>query len=260
MTTLHHWLVVSHIVFGSIALSLFWIPALARKGSKLHVFVGRYYAWAMYAVVVSAFVASVLVLADPLGIRHPDRVFAPERAAELADRYRMFAWFLLMLSVLVFASVRHGLEALREKREPGRLKHPFHRFTILLLASLGIFVGFYGLANSQWLLLIFGLVSINGAFSLFRDSVIEKPTRNDLVKAHLNGLIGSGIGAHTAFFAFGGSRFLGEVLPGQWQLIPWVLPTVVGIIAIRRLERQWSAKRRATSGGQPAEARAQLPG
>ena len=254
MATLHHWFVVTHIVFGSIALALFWIPALARKGSKLHVIVGRYYAWAMYAVVISAFIASVMVLADPLAIRHPERVFAPERAAELADRYRMFAWFLLMLSVLVFASVRHGMEALREKREPGRLKRPFHRLTILLLAVLGIFVGFYGLANSQWLLLIFGIVSVNGAFGLFRDSVIEKPTRNDLVRAHLNGLIGSGIGTHTAFFAFGGSRFLAEVLPGQWQLLPWVLPTVIGIIAIRRLERRWSAKRRPAGNSQVAEA------
>jgi hypothetical protein len=61
----------------------------------------------------------------------------------------------------------------------------------------------------------------------------------ELVVAHLNGLIGSGIGAYTAFFAFGGSRFLAELLPGQWQVIPWVLPTIIGVIAANRISRRW---------------------
>jgi len=60
---------------------------------------------------------------------------------------------------------------------------------------------------------------------------------------HLNGMIGSGIGAYTAFFAFGGRSLLGELLPGQWQVIPWVLPTVIGVIAASRVSRRWLGRR-----------------
>ena len=60
MSTLHSTLVYGHIVAGTIALILFWIPALARKGGNWHVRIGRIYVIAMYAVAVTAFVASLL--------------------------------------------------------------------------------------------------------------------------------------------------------------------------------------------------------
>ena len=84
MTALHGLLVNTHILFGAASLVLFWIPVVARKGSPLHVRAGRYYSIAMYVVSVSAFVASMLVLADPIGIRRPGLEIDSEAAAELA--------------------------------------------------------------------------------------------------------------------------------------------------------------------------------
>ena len=55
----------------AVALVLFWVPVAARKGSPLHVRAGRYYSTVMYAVSATAFVASVMVLIDPIGIRRP---------------------------------------------------------------------------------------------------------------------------------------------------------------------------------------------
>lgn len=234
MTTLHSFLVTSHIVVGAVALLLFWVPAIARKGSPLHVRSGRIYVVAMYTVSVTAFVASVMVLAYPLEIRRPGELIDLEDSVVLAQRFRIFSLFLLMLSVLVFTSLRHGIAALRERRRPGTLDRPLHKATILVLGVLGIIVGIIGLLNHQLLLIIFGGISLTGAIGMWRDTRMQRPGRRDLVFAHLNGLIGSGIGAYTAFFAFGGSRFFGDLLQGQWQVVPWILPAVIGTVVIAR--------------------------
>lgn len=252
MTTLHSVLVWLHIAFGAVALVLFWVPALARKGGALHVTAGRCYKHVMYTVAVTAFAASVIVLADPICIRRPGEVLPAAEAERLAGLYRMFSLFLLMLSVLVFSSVRHGLLALRERREPGLLKSPLHRGLIGSLALLAITVGFLGIRQGQVLLVVFGALGLSAAWSMFRDSRLERPTHRQLVVAHLGGLIGSGIGAYTAFFAFGGARLLGDLLPGQWQVIPWVLPAIIGTIAINRLRRPFERGRRPETAGSGA--------
>lgn len=252
MTTLHSILVWLHIVFGAVALVLFWVPALARKGGALHVKAGRYYTNVMYTVAVTAFFASVIVLADPIGIRRPGEDLSAAEAERLASLYRMFSLFLLMLSVLVFSSVRHGMLALRERRAPGLLNSPLHRALIGSLGLLALVVGFLGIRHGQVLLMVFGGLGLSGAWSMFRDSRIERPSRRQLIVAHLDGLIGSGIGAYTAFFAFGGARLFGDLLPGQWQVIPWVLPAIIGTIAINRLRRPFEREHRPERAGSGA--------
>lgn len=239
MTDLHNLLVILHIAFGSVALVLFWIPAFTRKGSSLHKLSGRFYFRAMMAVVISAAVASIMVLVDPIGIRHPGVELTPEDYQRRAMNYRMFSLFLFMLAVLVFASLRHGVESLKTGDEPDRLRRPFHRATTFALGGLALAVGVWGILHWQILLIIFAGISLAVSISLYRESLIETPTGKDRVRMHLGAMIGSGIGAHTAFFAFGGSRFLSEVLAGQWQVIPWVLPAIIGTIAIRRLEKRY---------------------
>lgn len=252
MTTLHSILVWLHIACGAVALVLFWVPALAKKGSPLHVRAGRYYKNLMYAVAVSAFVASLIVLADPIGIRRPGELLAAAEAGRLAGLYRMFSLFLLMLSVLVFSSIRHGLLALRERSESGVLRAPLHRSLIGALALLALIVGMLGIRHGQVLLVVFGGLGLSGAWSMFRDTRIERPSRQQLVVAHLSGLIGSGIGAYTAFFAFGGDRLFGDLLPGQWQVIPWVLPAIIGTVAINRLRRPFEGRTRTNAAGSSA--------
>ena len=131
MSTLHSFLVSSHIGAGALALILFWVPAIARKGSAVHVRSGQVYVVAMYVVSITAFAASTMVLADPLGIRRPGEVLDAETATRFANIYRMNSLFLLMLSVLVMSSLRHGVLALRARRTPGALGDIRHRFIIL---------------------------------------------------------------------------------------------------------------------------------
>ncbi len=239
MEFLHALLVNVHIAAGAIVLVLFWIPAFARKGSQLHVKVGKVYVALMHIVVATAFVASVIVLADPIGIRRPGESYGPAEAAELAARFQLMSLFLLMLSVLVFTSLRHGILALRQRIVPGLLARPSHRLLLGTLGVLGLIVGILGIARGAVLLIIFGGISLTAAFGMFRDTLVERPDRKARLVAHLNGLIGSGIGVYTAFFAFGGSRLLGEILTGYWQVVPWILPAIIGTIVINRLERSY---------------------
>ncbi len=242
MHLLHTMLVNTHIAVGAIALVLFWVPVVARKGSALHIRSGRFYATAMYVVTATAFAASIMVLVDPIGIRRPGMELDGEEAAELANAFRMFSLFLLMLSVLVFTSLRHGIRALRTRVEVDALRVPQHRTLIVALGMLGLAVISIGLMEMRWLLIIFGGLSISGAIGMYRETLTVSPSRREAIVAHLGGLIGSGIGAYTAFFAFGGSRFLRELLPGQWQVLAWIIAPVVGALAIHRLSSRYGPR------------------
>jgi hypothetical protein len=93
--------------------------------------------------------------------------------------------------------------------------------------------------------MIFSGIAVAGAIGMFRETRIHRLTTNERTIAHVGGLIGSGIGAYTAFFAFGGARLLGDLLPGQWQATSWVIAPIIGTIAISRLTRRY--RRPATS-------------
>ena len=92
------------------------------------------------------------------------------------------------------------------------------------------------------LLLVGSALALIAAIGMFRETLPERLTRSERTIAHLGGMIGSGIGAYTAFFAFGGARFVGDLLPGQWQALAWVIAPVVGTVAIRRLNRRYRAE------------------
>ncbi len=59
---------------------------------------------------------------------------------------------------------------------------------------------------------------------------------------HLSAMLGTGIGAYTAFFVFGGRRLFSAYLPGGWELLPWFLPTVIGVPAISLTIRHYRAR------------------
>ena len=272
MLMLHTLSFYLHIVCGAAALLVFWLPVFATKGGSLHRHSGRWFARGMYAVSVSALIMSTLVLVDPIGIRHPDGNAA--NVAQAAAGYRATALFLLLLALLVLASVRHSLLALRGQQDRAGLRRPAHLLLLALLGVLGIAVVALGAHHRQILLLIFGTLSAALSAGMLRYTLRAETGPRDWLIEHLSGMIGAGIGAYTAFFAFGGSRLLAGLLPGQWQVIPWVVPAIIGSFAIRTLARRYRVRRgraaepghadqqsgsrwrfSAASGGRPTRAR-----
>ncbi|MEN7342650.1 MAG: hypothetical protein AAAFM81_06875 [Pseudomonadota bacterium] len=238
MHLVHATLFKLHIAIGAVALLVFWLPILTRKGSPLHRKAGRVFVICMTTVAISAMAMSLMVLIDPIGVRVPERNLSFEDAARLADANRTFNLFLLMLGVLTFSSLRHGMLALKTKSNPAALRAPSHRALLITLGVLGIAVGFVGVQEGAVLLIVFAVLSVVGSFNSLRDTRIAAMDRKQRLKAHFGGLIGTGVAAYTAFFAFGGSRLLADILTGQWQVLAWITPAIIGTIAIRRVEKR----------------------
>ncbi len=239
---IHQILLYTHIAIGTVAIFVFWLPVIARKGSPLHIRAGRIYTYTMYTVAISALLMSVIVLLDPISVRFGAQNVDMERAFSVASQSRMFSLFLLMLSLLVLSGLRHGMLALKARRDPGALRQPAHVALIATLGLLGIAVGIVGISQRQMLLIVFAFISVSASFQMLREIRLPRLDPKQALIAHFNGLIGTGIGAYTALFAFGGSRFLSQLLSGQWQIIPWVAPAIIGTIAIRQLAKRYQGR------------------
>jgi len=59
------------------------------------------------------------------------------------------------------------------------------------------------------------------------------------IKMHIQGTIISGIAAYTAFFAFGGRRIFAAFLEGPLMVLPWILPTILGVIYSRYMQKRF---------------------
>lgn len=230
MQTLHNIILYAHILFGSAALLLFWVPMMAAKGRLNHVKFGRFYNWAMYSVAASGGITALIVIWDPILI-HGERLSNPDNASIFIDKMRVFYGLLFYLSVLIYSSLRHGILVLKHKHEPAQLKR-----TDLLASNGLLFFGspilfYFGLQFDMKLPLIFSILGLVAALGNIKYTFTQKMAPKAWLREHIGALIGTGIGAYTAFFAFGGRAMFGDI--GNWQLIFWVGPGVIGSFAIR---------------------------
>jgi len=216
------YLLYLHIFLGSVALVTFWLPVFTQKGSKVHRKIGWIYAYCMYGVVISA-----AILCIHNAIRGETNL----------------ALFLGFLSILSATPLWHGLAVLKNKRSMTRR---YRTGRLLLDGSVvifGLFLMFYGIfmieEGIRVLFIFFGFIGLTSIREL-RSVARSKPY--SWYQDHYKGLITSGIAAYTAFLAFGGRQFLQDVLPGMWQVLPWILPTVVGVAAMRLTDRFYRRK------------------
>lgn len=231
MATIHQILFYIHVLCGAAGLFIFWLPMLAKKGSQFHVVSGKLFANGMLIVSISGLFMSSFLLIDPIAVRYPDGGLTPEHALRVIEQNRNVGIFLLMLSLLVFVNVRHSILVLKAKADRSKLKNFNHLGSISSLFLAGVGVGLLAIDKGNILFGIFSLLSIVSAIGLARYIFKPELKPREWIIEHLTNIIGSGIGAYTAFFAFGGRRIFTEIFAGQMQLIPWVLPGVVGAIA-----------------------------
>jgi uncharacterized membrane protein len=250
----HQFTFYLHIFAGSIALVAFWLPFFTRKGDKNHRRFGQIFANTMYFVTASGVIMSTLVLVDPIGVRYPDQVLSAERAANLAYQNRVFAGFLFMLSILVICNVRQALLVLKARANRDLLKTPSHIGIISFLGLTGFIVGWIGLTKQVLLLEIFAafciLTSAQALHYIFKPSIKAR----EWIIVHLGNISGAGIATYTAFFAFGGSRLFSDFLTGNLQVIPWVLPGIIGGFGIAYMNRKYEQQFRVTSLAEPGKA------
>lgn len=230
-----------HIAIGFVSLVLFWIPMMVKKGSAFHKRSGHWYAKAMYAVGFSALALALMLMIDPIGFKYSGANFSQEELPRVIASVKDSSLFLLAISVLVLVSVRHGLQTIRAKGNHALMRRADHLTINIVLLAVGIWLGIIATGGSPMSVLfyIFATLCVLSAIGNLRFSLTASVTRPQQIIAHITGIIGAGIGSHTAFFVFGANRVLSELLSGYAAIVPWVLPAVIGNIIIWRQAKRY---------------------
>lgn len=236
MHIIHQAALYLHIVVGAIALVMFWIPMLAKKGSFNHKRFGRYFVMAMYTIATSGLVMSGLDLAMPLQIHARGLELNPAEALAASDQVREFALFLFSLSVLVLTTTRQGSLVIQYKEDRRQLQTLPHTALCGSLVLVGVVLLWQAYQTNSILFLVFAVLQIVSGITSLRYNFKAKLESREWWIEHLGALIGSGIGAYTAFFVFGGSRLFSNLFGDAFSdlsVLLWVAPGVIGGIAIR---------------------------
>ncbi len=241
MTITYKTLLFFHIGVGFASLVFFWIPVYAKKGSAFHIRSGHWYAKTMYAVGYSALALSLMSMIDPMGFKFGDANFSEEETLRAIASARDVGLFLLAISVLVLVGVRHGLQSVRAKGNHSLMRRADNVLVNLVLLAVGIWLGISATGNSPMSVLfyIFAFLCIFTSIGNLRFCLKSSVTRSEQIIAHLSSIIGAGIGSHTAFFVFGANRVFSELLSGYAEIIPWVLPAIIGNIIILRQAKRY---------------------
>lgn len=214
-----------HIITGSIALVSFWLPVLSRKGGVTHRVSGKIYVLAMWVTMGTAILLGV---------------------ANFFLGYFAVAAFLTYLALLTSYPLWYGAVSLRMKKGLTTMYLTINRAFVWVLFLAGIALIGYGFHPSSggWSILmwIFAGLGILQCRDLVRSNEAIRRTYVPIIQ-HIRGMIISGIAAHTAFAAFGGRQVLGSVIDTQWMIIPWVLPTIIGVVMIKVAKRRWQHKK-----------------
>ncbi|PCJ47136.1 MAG: hypothetical protein COA74_12240 [Gammaproteobacteria bacterium] len=221
-----------HIAIGAVALIVFWLPLVAKKGSASHRKYGKIFTYSMYILSISGVIMTLLVIMDPIAIRFPDKVLSPEQIQKISYQNRVFSSFLFMLSILTFCSTRHSVAVLKVKANRVLLKTTNYLSPIILLGLLGGLMAWFGFDKSIILFKFFGVLSMVVSFGMLRYIFKAEVKQREWIVEHLGSILGAGIAAYTAFFVFGGQRIFSIIFSGDLQFVPWILPSVVGVTAI----------------------------
>ncbi len=209
-----------HIAAGTISLITFWIPVFTKKGGNLHVKIGKIYVLMMWVVVISAAILCAL---------------------RTIQGHYLIASFLGFLALITAGPLWYAIAILNYKKDI-----PEHILkTRKIILSAMVFLGgalviwslILRLEGQAILLLIFGCLGLSNIPLAIKSFEKSRNEANWLMD-HIEGMIGTGIAAYTAFLAFGGSRFLSDIFTGPLMAIPWIIPTIVGVIAIRIMKKK----------------------
>jgi hypothetical protein len=253
MRAIHDVVLWFHIACGSVGLVAFWVPALTRKGGPTHRKAGWVYVWAMLGVVATAVILAALLLYDPEAAHEFVGGPSEKQAAGVAQA-RAVALLFGALALLTLTNGWQGLQVLRAKRNPLKLRTAFNVGLHASNVMVGVPLIRLGVCNGVPLFVVFGVLCLVTGATDLRSLWRPSPDPQYWLFAHLNGMIATGIAAHTAFLTLGALRLVPQLYTLSPVLygIPWIGPTVIGAIAINLLQRHYRRKPRSVeqpSGG-----------
>ena len=229
-------LILAHVATGFVGLAAFWVPVFVRKGGRAHVRAGRVFTYCAYVVTLSAVTSAAgrIVAYQLQGIGPADR---PESYG--------FALFLGYLGVVTFATVRHAVRVVATRKSPETLRTPFHEALAWASIAGSVTVVAFALAvRSDASPILLGLSPVGLVTGAGMLRLMRRPgaRRMGWFYSHLGSMLGGGIAFHTAFAVFGAQRLWAYDLAGPLAVVPWLLPTVIGIPAIILWTRYYRRK------------------
>ena len=125
----------------------------------------------------------------------------------------------------------------------GNMDHKrFGRYFALIVGLILLAVG---VRAGNILFIVFGILQGVTATGNLRYIFRRELRPKEWWLQHLSGLIGSGIGAYTAFTVFGGRRLFEEIFSSNFESLSvylWIMPGVVGGLAITLLSRHYKQR------------------
>ncbi len=210
--------VALHVSAGTVALATFWLSALLRKGSRVHVWVGRAYLLSMCGVLASAL---------------------PMVAQRIADGRWVAAVFLGYLVVLVATTVWLAWRAIRDKAAPARYLGAVYHALMVLNPVAGALALAAGLQAGQPLLIGFSVVGMLVGFDMWRRRRAIPAQPRWWMQEHYGAMVGNGAATHIAFLAIGLPRLLPGASSGVLLYAAWFAPLVLSIAAKAWLDRKY---------------------
>ena len=254
MATLHEILRDAHIVSGVVGLAAFWLPVFTRKGQRLHMNAGRVFKWTAYLVIATAIVTVLMRLIWPLQVSRIPQDAASDVTRRIVEQSRVFGTFLLYLGIVTLAGLHHGLAVLRAHRTGRSVRTLTHTaLNWLSIAASALVVGL-GIWFRQPILLALSPIGVLGGMSALKYA--RRPATSHMAwwYEHMGGMLGTGIAFHTAFLVFGARQLLGFGLDGLLAIVPWILPSAIGVPAIAIWTNYYRRKFGEMPGAKPADA------
>jgi hypothetical protein len=211
------------------------------------------FTWAAYVVIATAIVTATVRLLWPVEVSRLPAGAAPEVIARVVEQSRVLGTFLLYLGIVTLAGLHHGLAVLRARRA-GRPLRTFTHSALnwLSIGASAVVVGL-GLWFRQPILLALSPIGILGGIEGLKYARRPAPSRMSWWYEHMGGMLGTGVAFHTAFLVFGARQMFGLSGDGLLAIVPWILPTAIGIPAISI----WTNYYRRRFGELPVKASAQ---
>jgi hypothetical protein len=228
MSTLHDIVRLTHIFFGTIALTAFWTTAAMRKGTPVHRRTGGAYLLAMAVVLATS----------------------PMLAAFAYARGQwVFGSFLLYLVLITGTTMWLARHAIRMRRNVA--EHYGASYRAVAVANLvgGAATCALGLYAKAPVLAGMSLIGLGVGAQMLYGARRRGSEPGWWVRRHVAAICGCGIATHIAFVNVG----LSHAVPADYaqvvQLLGWFGPVIVGFTASRLLERKYGGGRLAAAAG-----------
>ena len=218
-----------HIACGFLSIVIFWIPIFVKKGSNIHIKIGKLYMFLMWIVVITAGILSI--------------------ENYMQGQY-IGAAYLGFLVLITANPLWYGIAILKQKGGLSESYKKKHMFFNALIVAAGLALLIYGITlkgnSAGILMIIFGFLGITTGREII--TMYRNPMdKSNWIVEHIQGMLTSGIAAYTAFAVFGGQNFFGGLFSGYLSIIPWITPGIVGTILIKYYTKSYLTKKKVTT-------------